>query len=629
MRPFYAPSTERRKSSFFLLLLLSFLFLIQLTLTPSFSPKIVYAYEVQLTLTWNPNDESGLAGYKIYYGISSGIYEATVDVGNNTSCALTGLEEGVIYYCAVTAYDRDDNESEFSEEVFDLVPITDSDGDGISDNDEVDVYGTDPYLVDTDADGIRDGEEVSYWGDNWDVDFDGDGLHCLLDWDSDGDGFSDADEINTGYDPSDPVLNPPMVYYEDAEDGATSRWSIYDNTPDGAQIINIFDDDRQSYVIQFMGSGPGNGYRLRNYDGSKWQNSKKFVVEWSMKYSENFVIYLDVETTAGHRYIYYTEASYHKLGHGEYVHHGLGSNSIDGQWHTFMCDLHADLEEAQPGVSILEVNGFLIRGSGCVDDIKLRNYIPDNQDTDGDGISDNDEVDVYGTDPYLVDTDADGIRDGEEVSYWGDNWDVDFDGDGLHCLLDWDSDGDGFSDADEINTGYDPSDPVLNPPMVYYEDAEDGATSKWSIYDNAPDGAQIINIFDDDRQSYVIQFMGSGEENGYRLGNYIGSKWQNSKQFVLEWSMKYSESFMIYLDVESTAGHRYIYYTGAGYNRLGDGQYVHHGLGWGSIDGQWHTFVRDLQADLEEAQPGVSILEVNGFLIRGSGCVDDILLKSD
>jgi hypothetical protein len=36
--------------------------------------------------------------------------------------------------------------------------------------------------------------------------------------------------------------------------------------------------------------------------------------------------------------------------------------------------------------------------------------------------------------------------------------------------------------------------------------------------------------------------------------------------------------------------------------------------------------VRDLQADLKVAQPGVTILEVNGFLIRGSGRVDDIAL---
>ena len=53
---------------------------------------------------------------------------------------------------------------------------------------------------------------------------------------------------------------------------------------------------------------------------------------------------------------------------------------------------------------------------------------------------------------------------------------------------------------------------------------------------------------------------------------------------------------------------------------------MEYGLGPDAMDGQWHTFVRDLQADLEGAQPGVTILEVNGFLIRGSGMLDDIML---
>ena len=37
------------------------------------------------------------------------------------------------------------------------------------------------------------------------------------------------------------------------------------------------------------------------------------------------------------------------------------------------------------------------------------------QDTDGDGLSDYDELNVYGTSPYLADTDSDGIPDGVEV----------------------------------------------------------------------------------------------------------------------------------------------------------------------------------------------------------------------
>ena len=39
--------------------------------------------------------------------------------------------------------------------------------------------------------------------------------------------------------------------------------------------------------------------------------------------------------------------------------------------------------------------------------------------------------------------------------------------------------------------------------------------------------------------------------------------------------------------------------------------------------------MRDLRADLAQSQPGATILEVNGFLIRGSGLVDDIMLLND
>ena len=40
---------------------------------------------------------------------------------------------------------------------------------------------------------------------------------------------------------------------------------------------------------------------------------------------------------------------------------------------------------------------------------------PANADTDGDGIADGDELDIYATDPFNWDTDGDGISDGEEV----------------------------------------------------------------------------------------------------------------------------------------------------------------------------------------------------------------------
>ena len=84
-------------------------------------------------------------------------------------------------------------------------------------------------------------------------------------------------------------------------------------------------------------------------------------------------------------------------------------------------------------------------------------------DTDGDELTDYDEIKIYSTNPNDPDTDGDGINDGGEVEFWGYDWDMDFDNDGIINLLDSDADGDGFSDGTEKDEGFDPGDPNSNP----------------------------------------------------------------------------------------------------------------------------------------------------------------------
>lgn len=98
-------------------------------------------------------------------------------------------------------------------------------------------------------------------------------------------------------------------------------------------------------------------------------------------------------------------------------------------------------------------------------------------DTDGDGLSDGDEVNLHGSDPFLADTDGDGLFDGDEVlSTLTGVSNPDTDGDGLcdgHLgiaglcaggdpdALVADLDGDGFSDSEERavgSSGFDPDD---------------------------------------------------------------------------------------------------------------------------------------------------------------------------
>jgi hypothetical protein len=86
---------------------------------------------------------------------------------------------------------------------------------------------------------------------------------------------------------------------------------------------------------------------------------------------------------------------------------------------------------------------------------------PSPMDSDSDGLTDCDEVDVYGTDPFDPDTDGDGLSDGDEVLVYGTNpleGDTDFDGldDGYELFvvgtspIDPDTDGDGLNDGDEV-----------------------------------------------------------------------------------------------------------------------------------------------------------------------------------
>ena len=90
---------------------------------------------------------------------------------------------------------------------------------------------------------------------------------------------------------------------------------------------------------------------------------------------------------------------------------------------------------------------------------------PYNDDTDGDGLRDNDEITV-GTSPLFADTDGDGLRDGDEVHRWGTNpLKKDSDDDGLEDLAETvlgsspvraDSDSDGLNDSVELAHGTNP-----------------------------------------------------------------------------------------------------------------------------------------------------------------------------
>jgi hypothetical protein len=85
------------------------------------------AHGADVTLAWDPNLESNLKGYKVYYGSASGNYSFMVDVGNWTSLTISGLEAGKTYYFAATAYGPAGEESGMSDELRYDTPRTESD----------------------------------------------------------------------------------------------------------------------------------------------------------------------------------------------------------------------------------------------------------------------------------------------------------------------------------------------------------------------------------------------------------------------------------------------------------------------------------------------------------------------
>jgi hypothetical protein len=69
-----------------------------------------------VTLQWDANSETDLAGYRVYYGTASGVYGTPVVIGLTTTYTVANLPAGT-YYFAVTAFNSAGLESGFSNEV--------------------------------------------------------------------------------------------------------------------------------------------------------------------------------------------------------------------------------------------------------------------------------------------------------------------------------------------------------------------------------------------------------------------------------------------------------------------------------------------------------------------------------
>jgi spore coat protein A len=147
----------------------------------------------------------------------------------------TPTEPGIELSCS----DGEDNDCDGLIDNNDPDCILDTDGDGLSDNDEINVYGTNPDSIDTDGDGLVDGNDGVVLAGEGDIDVNDDGF---IDGeqtegtnptmaDTDGDQLEDGLEVAFGADPLNPASWPNIA------DGDCAPYDAPNNELDGGDLV--------------------------------------------------------------------------------------------------------------------------------------------------------------------------------------------------------------------------------------------------------------------------------------------------------------------------------------------------------------------------------------------------------
>ena len=428
------------------------------------------------------------------------------------------------------------------------------------------------------------------------------------------------------------------VVYEDAEDGQITPWLIYDRDPSGATINNVFDQDEGSKVIEFQGAGQDNSYligHLYSTVSRAWNNTTNQIIKWDMRYDEPYTFYVRVNTQQGYRYIFYTADDTNRGRIGSiYIHYGLGSDTMNGEWQTIERNLETDLQTYEPTNSLVSVEGLMVRGSGRIDNLQMNtaNYVNQNPVAN----AGSDQTVSLGNSVTII---GSGTDEGAVVSYqWTNEAGVVLANSatfsytpaqaGTETLTLTVTDDQGAVGSDSVTVTATADTRILDRlNATIYEDAEDRKTFGWIIKDNEPLGATIKNEFDPARGSRVITLNGDGLNNAYYLQTPIGEyPWHQTEKTVIEWQMKTSEIYKVYVKINTNTGVRFLLYTPDNQSQGVQERYVHYGLGSSSQDGQWHTYIRDIEKDLQRFLPEETLVSIEGFMIRGNCSVDDILL---
>jgi hypothetical protein len=349
----------------------------------------------------------------------------------------------------------------------------DSDSDGLTDYEEVEIYGTDPDDPDSDDDGIDDLEEVTTGSDGYRTDpnaadSDGDGLTDVEEIDTystnpnnpdtDSDGLQDGDELNKYF--TNPLV--PDASLDSDSDGLTNveEVDIYETDPNDDDS----DDDGLSDGEEVVAGADGyvTDPNLADTDGDGLDDLEEIIDGIDGYQTDPTDEDSDDDgLNDGDEYIEGTDPNDNDSDDD-----GLSDGEEVNVYNTDPLDQDSDDDGLDDGYEVYtsnsDPNDTDTDDDGLGDYEEVHTYFTDpaDADTDDDGLSDYDEIITYGTDPFFEDSDYDGVSDGDEVNIYGSD------------PLDEDTDDDGLPDGAEVAIGTDPTD----------EDSDD---------DGLPDGAEV------------------------------------------------------------------------------------------------------------------------------------------
>jgi hypothetical protein len=414
------------------------------------------------------------------------------------------------------------------EEIYDTLtdPTNpDTDGDGLPD-DEGGVYSTDPNNPDTDGDGMPDGWEVFQGatcglaplvGDSQ-GDGDADGMPNLVEYQSNTDpclADTDGDGLTDGFEYGHAGSDFPCVPAGDCEVKSGCSLASYNGhnylfcgdtvswfdarsfcQSMGGNITTIGDSGEDAWVYsQVTGQYTWIGFRY---------NTGESVWYWAAGSPVTYENWLSGQPDlSGYCVVYPMGSEWNDVScsfHDGFVcedNFSLNPRSFDSDWDGLTDFDEVNVHGSNPtardtdwdgmddgwentnagcGIDLLADDGLLDADSDGLDNIGEYNTGTDPcaPDTDGDGLSDGDEINIHGSDPTLADTDGDGMEDGWEAANSGCGVNIlvgdsllDPDGDGLNNIdeynrgtnpCDQDTDGDGVDDGTEVGNGSNPLD---------------------------------------------------------------------------------------------------------------------------------------------------------------------------